>query len=176
LFSLATIAVSLSLFIAGTLISGQLSNLFKLHSRRWWLVLSSIIQTAMVFVAAGVQWHYAEIIGPDTPLGRASIALLAFSSGMQVAMVRGVKITEITTAMATAAYVDVFIDPKLFVSPSKNRGRNRRVGFLTSLIIGSFIGAAAYKCVNAGFALLLSAIKSIVIALFFVNGERKEDI
>ena len=76
------------------------------------IMLSSLIQTAMVWAAVAIQYVY-----PIHKSGTTSylvLALLAFSSAAQVAMARGLKITEITTAMATAAYVDLLIDPRLY--------------------------------------------------------------
>lgn len=62
----------------------------------------------MVFAAVAMQYHFG--VGTEGPgkgmKGRdlIIIALLAFSSGGQVAMARALQMTEITTAMATAAY------------------------------------------------------------------------
>jgi hypothetical protein len=96
------------------------------------------------------------------------IALLAFSSGGQVAMARSLNITEITTAMATAAYVDLFIDQKLL--KWRNRGRNRRALFLIMLFAGSFAGAFAYKTMGSPFVLLMSSVgKVVVLGAFFFN-------
>lgn len=70
-------------------------------------------------------------------------------------MARGLGITEITTAMATAAYVDLVADPKLLVR--QNRKRNRRIAFLVTLTLGAFAGAFAHRRVNSAFGLLLSS-------------------
>lgn len=70
-------------------------------------------------------------------------------------MARGLGITEITTAMATAAYVDLVADPKLLVR--QNRKRNRRIAFLVTLTLGAFAGAFAHRGVNSAFGLLLSS-------------------
>jgi len=165
IFSLVNIGVSLTLFVAGVVLFGQLGNLLGV-SKRWWLVTSSLLQTVLVFVAAALQYQYG--VTEDGPLTQLIIALLAFASGAQVAMVRSLKITEITTAMATAAYVDVFIDPK--VLRLHNRARDRRVLFLLCLVAGSFAGAGAYKTMSSAFALLISAVgKLIVTCTLFLN-------
>ncbi len=83
-------------------------------------------------------------------------------------MARGLQITEITTAMATAAYVDIFIDEKMF--ERRNRRRNRRIAFLLSLFAGSFAGAFAYKALGSAFALVVSGIgKATVTVSLVVN-------
>lgn len=158
IFSLASISVSLTLFIAGVAILGQLGNGLGVR-KRWWLVASSLLQTVLVFAAAALQYRYG--VKKDGPLAVLVIALLAFAGGAQVAMVRSLKITEITTAMATAAYVDVFIDPRILGRP--NRARDRRLLFLLCLLAGSFAGAGAYKTMSSAFALLISAVGKLIV-------------
>ncbi|KAF2004994.1 hypothetical protein P154DRAFT_383597, partial [Amniculicola lignicola CBS 123094] len=172
LFSVTAIAVSLGCFILGVLITGQTSNYFNIARMRGWLVFSSAVSTALVYVAAALQWRYSSIVGMDTALGRVILGLLAVSSGSQVAVVRGLQITDITTAMATAAYIDIFIDPKLFAKLTENRGRNRRTMFLLMMVLGSFVGAGVGARTNLGIAVLVSAIiKTIVTVMFFFNKE-----
>ena len=67
----------------------------------------------MVFAASALQYRYS-IVNDGHGVALSIIALLALSSGGQVAMARALQMTEITTAMATAAYVDLFIDVNLF--------------------------------------------------------------
>lgn len=76
-------------------------------------------------------------------------------------MARGLGVTEITTAMATAAFVDVVIDPRL--GAVVNRVRNRRVLFLVMLTGGCFVGAVVQGWVGRRVPLLLGAVgKSLV--------------
>lgn len=119
--------------------------------------------------------RYSSIVGPDTTLGRLIVGLLAFSSGSQVAVVRSLKITDITTAMATAAYIDIFIDPKLFAKLCENRARNRRILFLVMLVLGSFAGAGVGRKAGLGVAVAVSGgLKMVVTGMFLVNRERDE--
>lgn len=128
----------------------------------------------MVFAAAVTQYLGPDPVPEKGPYALAVLTLLAFSSGAQVAMARGLKITEITTAMATAAYVDIFIDKKIF--ERDNRKRNRRLAFLVILFSGSFAGAFMYKAKGSAFALLISAVgKLAVVASLLWNGEFVED-
>lgn len=174
LFAISTIGVSLGFFSLGVIATGQTANHFGIGQTRGWLVLSSALQTILVFIAGSLQLHYSDSVGPDTTIGRILVGLLAFSSGSQVAVVRGLKITDITTAMATAAYIDIFIDPKLFAKLSENRARNRRVLFLSMLVAGSFAGAGIGARTNFGVAVLVSAaIKTLVTFLFIFNRENE---
>ena len=142
---------------------GQLGNFFGVR-RRLWLLTSNLIQTLLVFCALIVQHRWP--IKRDGPAALAVIALLAFSSGGQVAMSRSLKITEITTAMATAAFVDLVVDPNLH--KLKNRPRNRRAMFLVMLTAGCFVGAFAQREVNSKFPLLLCAVGKAIVSLAFL--------
>lgn len=165
LYSFPNIGVSLSMFVAGGFVLGQLGNLVGVR-KRLWLLISNLIQTTLVFCALIIQ--YSRPIRQDGPAAVAVIGLLAFSSGGQVAMSRSLKITEITTAMATAAFVDVVVDPDL--GKLKNRLRNRRVMFLVMLVAGCFVGAFAQREVSSSFPILLCAIgKALVCVGFLFN-------
>ncbi|KAH0167179.1 hypothetical protein KCU67_g3990, partial [Aureobasidium melanogenum] len=165
--------ISLSCFASGILILGQVANWFGVKQLRWWLLASNLLQTALMATAAGLQ----AVSSDSKPQYRkAALAMLALSSGAQVGMVRALKITDITTAMATAAYIDIFIDPSLFAGVTHNRQRNRRVGFLSMLIVGSFVGAVAYRYVGSSGTLgICAGIKAFVSGLFLLNKGTEEE-
>jgi uncharacterized membrane protein YoaK (UPF0700 family) len=164
-FEFRNIAISLSLFVAGGWVAGQTGNIVG-TKRRSWLLFSSFIQTLMVWGAVIIQ--YCTPYERSGPYTFAVLALLAFSASAQVAMARGVEITEITTAMVTAAYIDLLIDPKLY--KLHNRPRNRRIAFLIMLAGGSFAGAFMNKRLGSAFALLMSAaIKTVVLIGLLFN-------
>jgi hypothetical protein len=170
-FSIHNIGISLAAFVLGGWSTGQIGHLAGCRSR-WWLLLTSSLQTVLVFVAAALQFR-AGVAGmtDDTALG--VIALLAFSSGGEVAVARGVQMAEITTAMATAAYVNIAADRRLFVWP--NRLRNRRALFLLSLLLGSLVGAITYSRLGSPFALLISAIGKLVVTMAFCFNKEVEE-
>lgn len=171
-FSLPNIGISLATFVAGATITGQIANVIG-PSRRDWLLATHLAQTLMVFGAAAVQ---AVSGGQGAgPFAMGSIALLAFSSGAQVASMRPMRIQEITTAMATAAWVDFVIDPMLL--SSNNRPRNRRALFLLTLIGGSFAGAFMYKTVGSANTLILSAAVKLLVTftLLFNKQQSQQD-
>ncbi|KAJ5152991.1 uncharacterized protein N7482_009469 [Penicillium canariense] len=177
-YSFPNIGVSLSLFVAGGLVMGQLGNYVGVR-RRLWLLISNLIQTTLVFCALIIQYSWP--IRRDGPAAMAVIACLAFSGGAQVAMSRSLKMTEITTAMATAAFIDVVVDPKL--GKLRNRLRNRRVMFLVMLTAGCFVGAFAQREVGSHFPLLLCAIGKVMVSGAFLfnrpivkEEEEEEDV
>ncbi|KAL5114893.1 hypothetical protein ACEQ8H_007211 [Pleosporales sp. CAS-2024a] len=175
-FSIATIAVSLSCFLVGVGLTGQIANACNMARRQGWLLFANLVSTALVYMAGILQWHFlshrvgAASSSSSLLIARLVLALLAFASGSQVAVVRGLKITDITTAMATAAYIDIFIDPRLLAGLRQNRGRNRRVLFLAMLVAGSFVGAGVGTRTNFGVAVLVSAgVKTVVCFLLMCD-------
>lgn len=87
---------------------------------------------------------------------------------MQVVLSRSLQMTEISTAMATAAWVDLLVDKKII--KKVNRARNRRIAFLVALVVGCFVGAGIYVRVGSAWALGVSAIgKAAVTCMFLFN-------
>ena len=151
------------MFVSGSLVTGQVANMVGAR-RRLWLLVTHIIQTAMTFGAAAIQFSYGVQSKGPSVLG--AIGLLAFSSGAQVASMRPMKRQEITTAMATAAWVDLVIDPKL--ASLHNTSRDRRALFLASLVAGSFAGAYMHRGIGSPNALVVSAVGKLLVAFAFL--------
>src|SRR5688572_30583940 len=140
MFITSNIGMALGLFLGAGWLTGQLSHRIG-PRKRWWLIICNLIQASLVLAAAAMQYrHGIAIEGPHTLV---VIGLLAFASGSQVVQSRSLSMPEISTAMATAAWVDLMIDKQLFTI--KNRPRTRRVAFLLSLALGALLGAVIYR-------------------------------
>lgn len=188
-FYTANVAVALALFLAGGMLTGQLA----VHAipgggrTRAWLLLCNAIQTLLVFLAATLQYLDDDddgpfVVEPTGPRALTVIALLAFASGSQVVQSRSLACTEISTAMATAAWVDLMIDPRLVVvgrgegggAGTSNRPRNRRLAFLAVLVAGALVGAGIYRVAGSAVALFVSAGgKAVVTGMFWFNGAER---
>ena len=180
MFITANIGVALGFFLAAAWLTGQLGHIIGAR-RRCWLMLCNLIQTCLVFAAAGVQYAnsspsgHLALDGAQTPSTLWAIGLLASAAGSQVVQSRSLRMTEITTAMATAAWVDLMIDPNLF--RTENRSRNRRIGFLAALLLGTLAGAFIFRRLGSPAALVISgAGKMLVTVLFLFNGTEKPKV
>ncbi len=170
-FVTANIGAALGLFLAAGWLTGQLSHIIGPRCRLW-LIACNFVQTCLVFAAGAIQYVYGtQDSGTNAII---IVGLLAFASGSQVVQSRSMAMTEISTAMATAAWVDLVMDPKLFVLD--NRPRTRRIAFLTILTLGSLFGALIYRNVGSAAAILVSgAGKFLVTIMYFFNqSERKK--
>ncbi|KAI2635944.1 hypothetical protein GGS21DRAFT_56258 [Xylaria nigripes] len=168
-FFVADIGAALGFFLLGGWATGQVSHIVGPRMRLW-LFCCNLIQSILVVIAGVIQYNYGvQSSGPRAVL---AIGLLAFASGSQVVQSRSMNMTEISTAMATAAWVDLMIDPKLF--HGKNRPRTRRVMFLLALASGALVGAGIYRAVGSSVAIFVSAGgKFIVTFMYLFNGADK---
>ncbi|KAM3546605.1 hypothetical protein ARSEF1564_000438 [Beauveria bassiana] len=169
MFVTPNIGMALGLFLGAGWLTGQLGHMVG-PRKRWWLILCNLLQTTLVFAAAAVQYKFG--VNDRGWSALAVIGLLAGASGSQVVQSRSLAMTEISTAMATAAWVDLIIDQNLFVV--KNRPRNRRVAFLISLIVGCLIGALIYREVGSATAIAVSGAGKLVVTIMFIftNAEK----
>ncbi|CAP69415.1 uncharacterized protein PODANS_1_10790 [Podospora anserina S mat+] len=168
MFVTSNIAVALGFFLAAAYLTGQLGHIIG-PRRRLYIIICNLIQTCLVFATAVLQ--YKKGVEPQGTRTLLAIGFLATAAGSQVVVSRSLKMTEISTAMATAAWLDLVIDPDLM--RVKNRGRNRRLMFLGSLILGTLVGAVIFKRVGSAVALFVSAGgKGVVTGMWFgVEGE-----
>lgn len=171
MFITKNIGAALGLFLAGGWLTGQLSHLVG-PRQRWWLLLCNLAQTAFVFAAAAIQWCYPVL--PSDSRALLVVGLLAFAAGSQVVQSRSLAMTEISTAMATAAWVDLLIDQRL-LSPRDNRPRNRRVAFLVALILGSLCGAFIHREVGPAVAILVSAAGKILVCFMYLFASAEKE-
>jgi len=152
---------------------GQTGN-YVGSTRRLWVLVTSFLQTIMVFAAATlmntVDMKTDELFGPSV---WSVLALLAFSAGGQVAMARGVRIPEIPTTNATMAYVDLLVDPNLCAK--HNRSRNRRFAFLFMLAAGALFGAFALKKFTSSITLMISGIIKLLVTVGFAFNKSEDD-
>lgn len=170
LFVTKNIGVALGFFLAAGWMTGQLGHLIGPRSRLW-IVFCNLIQTLLVFIAAAIQYAYGVDLQSERTI--IVIGLLAFAAGSQVVLSRALAITEISTAMATAAWVDLLVDPRLF--SANNRPRNRRASFLAAIVAGAFFGAGIYRSLGSATAVLFSGIGKIVVTLMFLFNKAEKN-
>ncbi|KAM0248668.1 hypothetical protein ACHAQJ_009375 [Trichoderma viride] len=172
MFYTANIGTGLGVFLFAGWLTGQLGHIIG-PRKRWWLILCNLVQTCLVFAATAVQYRYG--VHGHGPTAIAVVALLAFAAGSQVVQSRSLAATEISTAMATAAWVDLMIDQKLFVVD--NHPRTRRIAFLIALVVGGLIGALIYRTAGSAAALAVSGGgKALATLLYAFSGAEKKKV
>lgn len=189
-FYTANIIVSLILFLAGAFLTGQLGHRLGRPTQRLFLFAANALQTLLVFAAATLQAVFRDAATGTGPVQLAVLALLAFATGSQIVQSRSLQTTEISTAAATAAWVDLVMDPRLLAVAKKkksttvtvtttvtttNRARNRRLLFLAALVAGALVGAALYRAAGSAVAIFVSAGgKAVVTGMFLFNSSAEQ--
>lgn len=170
MFITPNIGIALGLFLGGGWLTGQLSHMIG-PRKRWWLMMCNFVQTCLVFGAAAIQYkHGIEVQGPKA---LSVVGLLALAAGSQVVQSRSLAMSEISTAMATAAWVDLMIDSKLFAL--NNRPRTRRVAFLISLVFGALAGAFIYREVGSATAIAVSGAGKCLVTVMYAFAASERD-
>ncbi|EFX05641.1 DNA/RNA helicase [Grosmannia clavigera kw1407] len=169
MFLTANIGCALGFFLLASCLTGQLGHIIGPRCRLW-LIGCNLFQACLVFAAGAIQNVYSVQVEGTRAL--VVVGLLSFAAGSQVVQSRSMAMTEISTAMATAAWVDLVIDPNLAVL--NNRPRTRRVVFLASLIVGALLGAVIYRNVGSSVAVLISAGGKVLVALLYLFNEAEK--
>ena len=187
--------ISLGAFIAAVFLTGRASAYFG--ARRRGLQVALALGQTLVLGATALVLHYAQgsshsssssqghthshahphvshnaQLDPTSPSSRLSLALLAFATASQIAAARAWDLSEITTAMATGALVDLFNDPKFFAR--KNRRRDLRVLFFLVLIAGCAVAAGLKRWGRLGAPGLLGVsvgVKGLAVGVLGWMGE-----
>ena len=163
MFFTSNIALAFCMFICASWVTSQLSHLVG-SRQRWWLLLCNFVQTCLVLGAAALQyWHEIKVSGD---IALIVIGLLAFAAGSQVVQSRSLSMTEISTAMATAAWVDLVGDKRLFAL--ENRPRTRRVVFLVALVAGALCGATIYRTAGSAAAIAVSGFGKLLVTVMYL--------
>lgn len=168
--ALQNAATSLTCFVAGAFLTGQGHNKWGPKQRGWQMWLGAV-QTLLVIGAAIVQ--YVHVIKQTGLWAYVAIGLLASSAGSQISAARAWNVPEITTAMATAAWVDMAKDEKVW--HYKNSSRNLRVAFFVALLVGCALGGISVKSIGACSTLVISAaLKALVHLLMLIARDEGE--
>lgn len=170
MFVTSNIGMALGVFLGAGWLTGQLSHLVG-PRKRWWLILCNLLQSGSVLGAAAIEFRHGS--GRDGAVALSVVGLLAFAAGSQVVQSRSLAIPEISTAMATAAWVDLVIDRKLLTL--RNRPRNRRVAFLFSLALGAVTGAGVLRTAGSATAVAVSGSGKLLVTVMylFTSAEQK---
>ncbi|KAF2089558.1 hypothetical protein K490DRAFT_55151 [Saccharata proteae CBS 121410] len=171
----ANIGVSFSCFIAGSALFGHFGN-FVGKKRRGWLIFMNTFQALLLIAATCIRQftspHGLQDSGAD-PSALAVIALIAIASGGQIALALTVGMPEINTTMVTGALVMLSQDKD--IHKLRNKGRDRKLFFVISILLGAFVGATSNRYASGSLTLLLVVIvKAIMTFCFMFNKGTKE--
>lgn len=127
----------------------------------------------LIFTWVVSPWGPA-IVAPGGRYEWVGMLLSAIQGGPQVVMATNLGVPEMPTAMVTSAYAGLISDVKLF-SKGFSVPRDRRIVYLITFWIGSFVGLGVEQGTTAWFASFLSAVLKL-IALWMIIRARPSGV
>ncbi|KAF2214211.1 hypothetical protein CERZMDRAFT_37682 [Cercospora zeae-maydis SCOH1-5] len=160
---------SISFFCLGSFVFARYHRSLGAE-KRWVIVLSLILQTMCIGIAAVM-----VTIGPHiTPKGELSrwvvvpLALIGFQAAGQAYLSRVLRFNALTSVVLTSIYHDLFADAELFSMPRSNIERNQRAGAVVLCLVGAMIGGIfAHSSIGlAGALWTATGLKCVIIIVW----------
>jgi uncharacterized membrane protein YoaK (UPF0700 family) len=132
--------VSLFAFLAGAAIGGRLAMKTAHHQR---LHLRGALALEFAFIVAAAVLCALVHVEALSVAGDSVIALLALGMGIRNATVRRISVPDMTTTVLTMTLTGLAADS--YLGGGTGAGSVRRVGAVTSLLVGAIVGALLLK-------------------------------
>lgn len=167
-----TALAALVTFVLGAYAGGQLIERFGDHRGRL-LVWTTVVELVFVIAAIPVVGPLTATLEPTLPVRAVgAAALLAFAMGLQNAIVRRLKVPDITTTVVTMAVTGLVAD-------EHGGGRDsivRRLIAVLLLLGGAALGALLVLRVGPAWALVVSALViAVVLAVAALSSRTPQD-
>jgi uncharacterized membrane protein YoaK (UPF0700 family) len=150
--SIGRSATALGFAFAGGLFAGKLDSWLGKRRRNIWLAAALGFETLFLLGAMMVSWGF-ELRGGNFPsVLYGIIALTALGMGMRNGTIRRLAVPELTTTVLTLTFAALAFDFSL--KPGANRTWRRRIGSISTMFFGAFVGVLLLE---HSLALLLGA-------------------
>jgi uncharacterized membrane protein YoaK (UPF0700 family) len=142
--SIARSATALGFALAGGSLAGKLDSFFGKRPRNIWLATAFAIETLLLFGAMTVSWYFEPRGGPHISMALYEIiALTALGMGVRNGTVRRLAVPDLTTTVLTLTVAALAFD--FSTTPGSNSGWRRRVGSVSMMFSGTFVGVQLLK-------------------------------
>jgi len=137
--------------------------------RKWWVCLSSLVQTTLLLVCAIVLTvvRNCELVASGQPVQVAIVVLMRVAGTAQIVMTRTLD-REITTALITGPTLDVLSDPNFFPflrHPTQYPAMCKRSLIILSVFVGAFVSVLVQSFIGPEKLLMVSSSLRIVIVI-----------
>jgi len=158
--------VALGAFMLGAVLAGRMwrSN----HAERLspMLVRAAAIESALLFLAGALALHNAQAVAALWQT-LAVVALAAGAMGFRNAVVRQLKVPDLTTTVLTLTITGIASDSRLASGTGPNLAA--RLGAVASIFAGALVGAAVFLWLGLGPTLLITGGVVLVGTCVFVR-------
>lgn len=173
-FHLFPCITALGAFMAGAVVAGKISRLDGPVRLSHWLVVAASLESAMLILAGLTALTLADLrlIPGDGTL--AVIALTAGAMGFRNAVVRQLKVPDLSTTVLTLTITGIASDSRLAAGEGTNQGT--RMAAVLMIFSGAALGALLVMFCGLGSTLLLTGIIVLAATMVFVRHPQMNDI
>lgn len=158
---------ALGAFMAGALIAGRIWRLSGTGRLSRWLVIAATVESTMLVIAGSLAILFDRAGGVTTAGLALLIALTAGAMGFRNAVVRQLKVPDLTTTVLTLTITGLASDSRLAGGDGTNQ--RTRVAAVGMIFAGAAVGAALVLVCGLGPALLLSGAIVLMATLVFAR-------
>lgn len=158
-FDVMPFVIAIASFMAGAVVAGRIGNAHGGESERRWLLVSAILEAALLWAAAAIALGFD--VARQAPEARlfAIIALTGIAMGYRNATVRQLKVADLTTTVLTLTLTGLGADST--VAGGGNPNWQRRTGAVVAILAGA--AAGAYLLLEVGLAAPLALAGGLVL-------------
>ncbi|BEV00464.1 YoaK family protein [Novosphingobium olei] len=173
-FTVTPYLIALAAFIVGAIVAGRVWRMPGPRSLQHWLVVAALIEAALLIVAGLTALGAAR--PEDLPPWRlfAILALTASAMGFRNAIVRQLKVPDLTTTVLTLTITGLASDSQFAAGSGANR--NARLAAVAMIFGGAVIGAALVLHAGLAATLLLTALIVLVGTVIFTRHPLMADL
>lgn len=158
---------ALGAFMAGALIAGRIRRVGGKDRLSRWLVIAAMVESTLLVIAGGLAILFDRAGGVTTAGLLLLIALTAGAMGFRNAVVRQLKVPDLTTTVLTLTITGLASDSRLAGGDGTNQ--RTRIAAVVMIFAGAALGAAMVLMWGLGPALLLSGAIVLIATLVFAR-------
>lgn len=166
-FVVANCLVALVAFMAGAVVAGRISRLGKPARLNHYLVVAASVESTMLVLAGLLSLFLTSLISEPSSGILGVIALTAGAMGFRNAVVRQLKVPDLSTTVLTLTITGIASDSRIAAGTGTNFPI--RLAAVAMVFAGALGGAVAVLTAGLGPTLILSGVIVIVATLFFVR-------
>lgn len=173
-FSPLPFIVALAAFMAGAAVAGRIWRTRGPHLLRDWLVIAAGIEAVLLLLAALIANGFDVARGEPLWKLAAILALFSAAMGFRNAVVRQLKVPDLTTTVLTLTITGIASDSRLAAGPAPNQPT--RLGAVATIFGGAVVGALLVLHVGLTATLALTGGLVLLGTLIFARHPLMADI
>lgn len=146
--------VALAAFMAGAAIAGRIWRMGARGRLSRWLVIAAMVESTMLVLAGGLALLFERTIATTPATLSVLIALTAGAMGFRNAVVRQLKVPDLSTTVLTLTITGLASDSRLAAGDGANQ--RTRLAAVAMIFAGAVLGAVVVLHGGLGPALLLA--------------------